>query len=219
MARAKKRTKAEKEERAKLYNQITSGDMMSSSRVNGNIIKSLHQKTDFGENDLGEDIEMDLKTLTEVMQKVSDKVKDGDLSNLEGMLVSQTYSLQHMFMTMASKVSSTTNPDHIDLFARFALKAQNQCRTTIATLSEMKNPKRATFIKQLNQANQMQVNNDDSDSEILKKNTNPANELLEQTDGERLDTRTAGETIGNDEAIATVEEINRPKDGSWQATI
>ncbi len=190
MARAKKRTKAEKEERAKLYNQITSGDMMSPSRVNGNIIKSLHQKTDFGENDLGEDIEMDLKTLTEVMQKVSDKVKGGDLSNLEGMLVSQTYSLQHMFMTMASKVSSTTNPDHIDLFARFALKAQNQCRTTIATLSE-----------------------------ILKKNTNPANELLEQTDGERLDTRTAGETIGNDEAIATVEEINRPKDGSWQATI
>jgi len=214
MAGAKKRTKAEKEKRAELYNELTSRQMMSSSKVNSEVIKNLQQNTNFGKNELGEDIEMDIKVLTEVMETVADQVKVGKLSNLEEMLVCQTYSLQHMFMTMASKVSGTTNPDHIDLFARFALKAQNQCRTTIATLSEMKNPKRATFIKQLNQANQMQVNNDDSDSENLKKNTNPANELLEQTDGERLDTRATSEAISNDEAIATVEEINRSKDGS-----
>ena len=74
----------------------------------------------------------------------------------------------------------------------------------------MKNPKRATFVKQLNQANQMQVNNEGGTKpEIQKKNTNPANELLEKTNGERLDTRTTGETIGNDDAIKTVAEINR----------
>ena len=66
------------------------------------------------------------------------------------------------------------------------------------------------FVKQLNQANQMQVNNGkDSDSEIQKKNNNPANELLEQKPNERLDTRTTGETIGNDDAIEAMAEINR----------
>lgn len=210
MAATKKRTKAEKEKRAKLYNEITSKDMMSSPTVIGNVIKSLHQNTNFGKNELGDDIDMDFKALTEVIETVSDQVKEGNLANMEEMLVSQTYALQHMFMNMASKISSTSNPDHIDLFSRFALKAQNQCRTTIATLAEMKNPKRATFIKQLNQANQMQVNNDDSESKNLKKNSNPANELLEQQHGERLDTRTTSETISNDEAIETMEEVNRP---------
>ena len=212
MANTKKRTKAEKEERTKLYNQITANKMMSSSTVNGNVIQSLHQKTSFGENDFGEDITMDLKSLTEVMQTVSDQVKQGNLSSLEEMLVCQAYSLQHLFMTMANKINGTTNSDHIELLSKLALKAQNQCRTTIATLSEMKNPKRATFIKQLNQANQMQVNNDDSESKNLKKNTKPANELLEKTDGERLDTRTTSETIGTNQDLETVGDINRGQD-------
>jgi len=210
MATTKKRTKAEKEERAKLMNELAAMEMMLSPTVNRNIIESLHNDTNFGENDLGEGIKMDSKTLKEVMQKFSDKVKSGNLSNLEEMLTCQAYSLQTLFMTMLSKASGTTNADHIELLSKIALKSQNQCRATIATLSEMKNPKRAMFVKQLNQASQMQVNNvSDTQPEIQKKNINPANELLEQQHGERLDTRTTGETISNDEAIKTVEEINR----------
>jgi len=210
MATTKKRTKAEKEERAKLMNELVAMEMMLSPTVNGNIIGNLHKHTNFGKNDFGEDIELEVKTAKEAMLKVSDKVKKGDLSNLEEMLTCQAYSLQALFMTMLSKVSGTTNADHIELLSKIALKSQNQCRTTIATLSEMKNPKRATFIKQLNQANQMQVNNDDSEAKNLKKNTNPANELLEKIHGERLDTRTTGETIGDDDAVKTMAEINRP---------
>ncbi|MBT7436881.1 MAG: hypothetical protein HN791_12655 [Gammaproteobacteria bacterium] len=196
--------------RKKRTNESASKSMMSSSTVNSNVIQSVHQQTDFGENDLGEAIKLDLKSLTDAMATVSGQVKAGNLSSLEDMLVCQTYSLQHLFMTMAIKINGTTNADHIELLSKLALKAQNQCRTTIATLSEMKNPKRAMFVKQLNQANQMQVNNSkDSDSEIQKKTSNPANELLEQTDGERLDTRTTGETIGDDDAVKAVAEINR----------
>ena len=196
--------------RKKRTNESASKSMMSSSTVNSNVIQSVHQQTDFGENDLGEAIKLDLKSLTDAMATVSGQVKAGNLSSLEDMLVCQTYSLQHLFMTMAIKINGTTNADHIELLSKLALKAQNQCRTTIATLSEMKNPKRAMFVKQLNQANQMQVNNSkDSDSEIQKKTSNPANELLEKTHGERLDTRTTGETIGDDDAVKAVAEINR----------
>ena len=209
MATTKKRTKAEKEKRATLYNEITGKKMMSSTTLNGNVITSLHQKTDFGENDFGEDIKMDFKALTEVMETVSDQVKNGNLSSLEEMLVCQSYSLQHMFMAMATKINGTTNAEHIELLSKLALKAQNQCRATIATLSEMKNPKRATFIKQLNQGNQMQVNNDDSESKNLKKNNISANEQLEHNHGERLDTRATQETIGANQVLETVGEVNR----------
>jgi len=203
----KKMTHSEKQDRAKLMNQIVGKKMLQSPTVNSSVINSLHQNTSFGENNFGEDIKLDVKEMRQVMEGVVTKVNNGDLSSLEEMLTCQAYSLQTLFMTMASKASGTSNAEHIELLSKLALKAQNQCRTTIATLSEMKNPKRATFIKQMNQANQMQVNN--SETENLNKNTNPANELLEQTHGERLDTRTTGETIGNDDAIKAVAEINR----------
>ncbi len=210
MAATKKKTRAEKEENAKLMNQIAGKKMLQSSTVNCNVINSLHQNTGFGENDFGEAIKLDIATTREIMEAVSKEVNNGNLSSLEEMLTCQAYSLQTLFMTMASKVSGTANAEHIELLSKLALKAQNQCRTTVATISEMKNPKRAMFVKQLNQANQMQVNNaSDAKPEIQKKNTKPANELLEQTHGERLDTRTTSETIGNDDAIKTVAEINR----------
>ena len=210
MTTTKKRTKVEKEHRAKSLNEIAALKMMLPTEVNAGLMENIHQETNFGVNDFGEDIKLDVKSATEVMKKISDKVKKGDLSNLEEMLTCQAYSLQTLFTTMASKASGTTNADHIELLSKIALKAQNQCRTTIATLSEMKNPKRAMFVKQLNQANQMQVNNaSDTKPEIQKKNNKPANELLEQKPNEWLDTRTTGETIGDDAAVKTVAELNR----------
>ncbi len=210
---AKKKTAAEKKDRAHKLNKYTALMMMSSPDINGDIIKALHQNTNFGENDLGEDIKMDFKTIIDCMERASKKVKNGDLSNLEEMLTCQTYALQNFFMTMASKAIGTTNADHIELLSRLALKAQNQCRTTIATLSEMKNPKRATFVKQLNQANQMQVNNGtEVDSENLKKNSIPATEQLEHQHGERLDTREMQEAIGAHQVLETVGEVDRSKD-------
>jgi HD superfamily phosphohydrolase len=203
-----KMSNAEKEEQAKLFDQFMGINMMSSPTVNGNVIRSLHQNSSFGQNDLGEDIQIDLKSLIETMKTVSNKVKNGNLSNLEEMLVCQTYSLQHLFLTMASRISSTTNPDHIELFARFALKAQNQCRSTVATLSEMRNPKRATFVKQQNNAVNQQINQGENSKNL----SNPANELLEKTHGERLDTRATKAPIGTNQDLETVGEVMRCKD-------
>jgi HD superfamily phosphohydrolase len=203
-----KMSNAEKEEQAKLFDQFMGINMMSSPTVNGNVIRSLHQNSSFGQNDLGEDIQIDLKSLIETMKTVSNKVKNGNLSNLEEMLVCQTYSLQHLFLTMASRISSTTNPDHIELFARFALKAQNQCRSTVATLSEMRNPKRATFVKQQNNAVNQQINQGENSKNL----SNPANELLEKTHGERLDTRETKAPIGTNQDLETVGEVMRCKD-------
>ena len=197
---AKKRTKAEKEEHAQTLNEAAALTVMIPSEINANLIGGIHQKTNFGTNDFDEDIKLDIKSAAEVMEEIADKVKTGDLSALEKMLTCQAYSLQTFFTAMASKACNTTNADHIELLSKIALKAQNQCRSTIATLSEMKNPKRATFIKQQNNAVNQQINQDENSKNLDK----PANELLEQTNGERLDTREKKETIGANQDLETV---------------
>jgi hypothetical protein len=53
--------------------------------------------------------------------------------------------------------------DHLDAserFMRLALKAQSQCRSTIESLAEIKNPSSVAFVKQANIAKgHQQVNN------------------------------------------------------------
>jgi hypothetical protein len=57
---------------------------------------------------------------------------------------------------------------------QLALKAQNQCRTTLQTLIQLKQPNQTAFIKQANIANgNQQVNNNFIASE------NPQNKLLD----------------------------------------
>jgi hypothetical protein len=108
------------------------------------------------------------------------------------MLVGQTHALHNMFMLMLGKMGSTNNVDHLEAYARIALKAQNQSRATVSTLNDLKNPQRATFIKQLNQANQMQVNNSEN---FL----NTENELLDVQNGERLDSGATCKTSSIDQ--------------------
>ncbi len=191
---------AEKENKTR--NERYSKFSLSPLMVNGQIINSLHQ------NGKGPDI--DIPEMTKIMENTVEQVKKGDLSSLEEMLTCQAYSLQSLYMNMTSIGAHTNNINHIELLTRLALKAQNQCRTTIATLSEMKNPKRTTFVKQTNQANQMQVNNE-FDSEKLKKNSKPANEQLENKHGERLDTRATQEASRFDKTMEAVGTINRGK--------
>jgi hypothetical protein len=57
--------------------------------------------------------------------------------------------------------------------SKIALKAQNQCRQTLAALAEIKNPKRTTFIK--NAAQNQQINYNQNSE---KNNQNKSNELL-----------------------------------------
>ncbi|MGH8646968.1 MAG: hypothetical protein ACREX4_21935 [Gammaproteobacteria bacterium] len=62
---------------------------------------------------------------------------------------------------------------------QLALKAQNQCRQTLAALAEIKNPRRTTFIGQQNNATNQQVNNVGGPSETRKNPETRENELLE----------------------------------------
>jgi len=103
--------------------------------------------------------EIDLWALASELNNQTKVLTDGDLLCAEAMLIEQASSLNAMFNTLARKCAKSDYLDQMEVSGRLALKAQNQCRATLATLAEIKNPKRATFIKQQNHAVNQQINN------------------------------------------------------------
>ncbi len=101
--------------------------------------------------------------------------------------------------------------DAADKYMRLALKAQLQCRTTIESLVEIKNPK--PYI-QNNRAQYQQVNNgtvqssDNQNSTRTRGNKKQANELLEDKTNEQqwMDGGTPQKTSGNDTKMETLGE-------------
>lgn len=134
------------------------------------------------------------------------KIRDGDLSQIEEMLLNQALSLQGVYTRMMEKAMGQSQIPAIDLFMRYALRAQNQSRMTMETLSAVKNPP-VLFAKQANvvQNGNQQINNG-IPSHVEDKN--PQNELLEQTHGKRLDTR-AKETSGRaDSSLEALDAVH-----------
>ncbi len=77
---------------------------------------------------------------------------NGNPSDLEDHLINQMVILQRIFEVYTQKMISNKHPEYQKIFGSLALRAQNQSRKTIATLVELKNPKKLTFIKQQNNA-------------------------------------------------------------------
>ncbi|WP_324808786.1 hypothetical protein SH584_04185 [Sphingomonas sp. LY29] len=100
------------------------------------------------------------ETLEAVMQTVA-KVRKGDMSGPEAMLVAQASALNSIFTELARRAALNMGEyiEASEKYMRLALKAQAQCRATIETLAEMKNPP-LVIARQANIANgPQQVNN------------------------------------------------------------
>jgi len=151
----------------------------------------------------------------ECLEKVNKQFKEGDLSVVEEMLLNQALTLQAINTTYVMKLPACNDLHQLEVYSRIALKAQNQSRQTLATLIELKNPRRTQFIKQQNNAQNQQINNGEpvniADQENSKDSENPANKLLEEESHERLDTGTQAETVTVNSELETMGEIDRSK--------
>jgi len=159
----------------------------------------------------------DINGVVGELQQQAQAASSNDLSRLEAMLAVQAHSLDAMFNECArrAKANMFEYPDAFDRYMRIALKAQNQCRTTIETLAEIKNPKPFVAVAQANLANgPQQVNNGISGpvrapAHARAENSNPTNELLEhQGNGTRLEQRASSLTGKEDSALAAVGKVN-----------
>ena len=131
------------------------------------------------------------------------KVKSGNLEDLEAILVNQVYVLNGLFnqlviqgkTSLAEPAVMRSLPNHPKTMLNVALKAQTQCRSTVQTIQELKNPKKTTFIK--NQQNNLKM------------------ELEETGHGsKKLDRGTEAKAISIDSEVETLEVVDRSQDPS-----
>lgn len=162
----------------------------------------------------GHDIK--LEDLCQALTLQGEAVSRGDMRRAEAMLTAQAHTLDLMFHNLAQKAGRAQHIDVIDKCLKLALRAQSQSRATWETLSVIKNPPIAGYVKQANfSVGHQQVNNFDGNTRThTRKNKNPQNELLEVEHGERLDGRTTSQASAVDPAMATVESFNRPHNTS-----
>ncbi len=157
--------------------------------------------------------EVDTNCLTDALSEQIQVTNDNNLTGLESMLTAQAYTLNAMFNNLSLKAINNMGHDMsvADIFLKFGLRAQSQCRSTIEAISAVKNPPMMGYVKQANiTQGPQQVNNgiDQGNTSRAGEKQNPKNELLEVKDGNQLDTGTQGQAIRDDSAMETVGKVN-----------
>ena len=162
-------------------------------------------------NDPYDSSRINTRELFREIQKHEYEIEKGNLQQIERYLYSQAIALNAMFDRMLAQLAHAEFTPHIQLSGMLALKAQAQCRATLATLAQIKNPDQITFIKQnikqQNNAINQQVNTHQIDD--LKKSEKVANELLRETKHETLEFRGTEQAITINPAMETMETIDR----------
>ncbi len=153
----------------------------------------------------------DIGLLQEALTKQSAALKAGDSQVVEGVLMNQITVLDHLFARLVDKALQQDFLPNVEVLMRLALKAQVQSRTTAQTLSEIRNPSATVFTKQANIAHGLQqVNNGAGKTgEASHKQRKCHNKILEQHDGQRLDTRAPSAAGRADSSVAPVEKGDR----------
>jgi hypothetical protein len=180
-----------------------------SAAVTNTVTASHFAKGSFGALDLSESISVKNEKIA--------KVKAGDMPEVEATLIAQAVTLDTVFNELARRAAANmgAHTTATETYLRLAFKAQAQCRATLETLAEVKNPRHATFVHQQNIANQQQVNNGGDNTTSTRapapaqrKSSNRANELLEAQHGEWMDTGATGKAGGTDPHVEAVGMVN-----------
>ena len=145
----------------------------------------------YGSQLFGKD-NIDINHLEEAVRESTEAINSGDMKAVEAMLYGQAVALQTMFVNLARRADCQQGRlDNIEPLMRMALKAQNQCRMTLETLSNVKNPP-VVYARQANITSGPQQVNNGLTHTTEKMITQ--NELLEDSHVKRLDRGTQGKT-------------------------
>jgi hypothetical protein len=132
----------------------------------------------------------------------------------EQMLIAQAHTLDAIFGNLARRAALNAGEymGATDTYLRLALKAQSQCRATLETLAQIKNPPPVAFVRQQNIGVNQQVNNGSAMGGCSSRTgatEKQQNNLLEAHHGERLDTRTQDAASRVSPPLEAVGEIDR----------
>jgi hypothetical protein len=183
--------------------ELTTAKVMAGPFVGNAFAMSLFTKGTVGE--------LTLEKLSQAMAASADRVKAGDMTEVEAILVSQVTVLNGLFADLVRRSANNIAADYLEAGERFlklGLKAQNQCRMTIETLALVKNP--PVFVRQANVAHGAQVvNNGVISPSRAGENRNAPNELLEAAIEQPLDAGTPGTSGAGNPALEAMGTLDR----------
>lgn len=158
----------------------------------------------------------DLGVLIDTLRLQAASVAEGDLRLPEATLVAQASTLDAIFHNLALRASGARYLDDMERYLKLALRAQGQCRATLETLAEIKNPMAGAYVRQANiAAGHQQVNNGDGQaaSSRARERGELKIQLLEVGHDERLDAGTKGPAGGAHQDLAAVAKVDGTQDG------
>ena len=138
-------------------------------------------------------------------------VSCGDLSRVEAMLMNQADSLQALFVGMVERSLRQEYHVHAEGYMRLALKAQSQCRATLQTLAEIKNPP-VIYARQANVTSGPQQINNNLDLSRTRENPIPPTQLSGGANALHPDSRASSDAGRDDSQLETVAEVHGAKD-------
>ena len=169
--------------------------------------------------ELGGIIGDDWDGLTDSLIAGTKKLRAGDLTAGEDMLLNQAVALQAMFVRLTEDAFASTMIPSFDLKMRYALRAQAQCRATLETLAAIKNPP-VVFARQANvTTGPQQINNAVGSLAHAGGNGSEQTKLSEAPHELRQDTRTPALTVGDDPPMASMGAIDGAPDASRQGAL
>lgn len=145
----------------------------------------------------------------------TERVHDGDTQAVESTLVAQAAPLNSIFADLARRAGMNVGEymSAAETYLKLALRAQNQCRMTLETLANIKNPP-VVFAKQANIAHGPQQVNNGQPVTRAEENQNAQTELsrLSHEAKQSLDSGTSATAIRSNPALEAVGALHRAKD-------
>jgi len=179
-------------------------DFVLEAGVNAAVVAGEYYAGPFGEQDLG--------SLAATLAEHTRKLESGNLADCEAMLLGQAHALQAIFVNLSRRAIKQEYLRQWEAYIRVALKAQSQCRVTLETLANIKNPP-TVFARQANIAHgPQQVNNGEPVvGSRAGKPENPQNEQSGASNELLPDGRASQAASRVDKAVEAVGEIDRAK--------
>ncbi|ARG96761.1 hypothetical protein [Legionella micdadei] len=153
---------------------------------------------------------LDVPTLMDELTKSSERVIDGDITEIEQILMTQAKMLDYIFYDSLNHLADLNMVNQVEAISNIAFRAQSQCRKTLSTLAELKHPRRVMFVKQQNNAVNQQINNQEASGSIEFENSKKiANKVVREKHLEKMDTGRTLDTVSINQKTEAVEIFNR----------
>ena len=161
---------------------------------------------------------LDTPTLIDALRAQTQAVHHGDMKAAEAMLINQATALQSLFVKLTETGLQASLLRQQETALRLALKAQSQCRATLETLANIKNPpvvyaKQAnvtTGPQQINNGMPAHAPNETAGARQKKSRKNKLKELPHEQE-QWLDAAAPGATGGAHPRAEAVAPIHRPQ--------